>query len=180
MSLRPVLLFLFAALVLSCSSTTAKKAKVPGVLSSIDTDDTALVCVDLPENLVPLAMEAVEMWDHSIEKWKRLKPIRGDEWRCSFWIHETTETLESKPEALAWASRIGGREIFMKVGRYEQDVKGIVLHELGHALGAQHVENTLMNEHWAQGRFVCPDVVTVAQIAAFHNVNLETLSWCKR
>lgn len=75
---------------------------------------------------------------------------------------------------------VGGREISLVKGRYEQDVTGILLHEIGHALGAQHVPGTLMNPRWTPGEFTCPDATTVAQVAAWNKVDLGLLQWCWR
>lgn len=79
---------------------------------------------------------------------------------------------------LAETSMVGGFEIRMRKGWYEQDIPGILMHEMGHAFGAQHVDGTLMNPTWAPHRFVCPDKTTVAQVAAWWQINLDTLSYC--
>lgn len=140
------------------------------------------VCLNLPEKQHDAAKSAVLNWDAAIGNWKHLIPVAvsHDESWCNIYVHETYFSHNSNVLALAWASSIGGREIFMKQGRYEIDTQGILQHEIGHALGAQHVDGTLMNPTWDRGAFVCPDVTTVAQIAARHDINLETLSWCVR
>lgn len=176
MQCRIIALFLFAILTLSCSPSWHKP---PASLANLHDSGKAYVCLDLPDAQLKAAVEAVEMWDKAIGNWKHLVPVKAhNESYCGFWVHETTENHPKNPESLAWASRIGGREIFMKIGSYEKDTKGILQHELGHALGAQHVRGTLMNANWSPGAFVCPDVTTVSQISAFHGINLETLSWC--
>lgn len=173
---RLVALFLFVAIFVACSPSWRKP---PVSLANLNDSGKAYVCLDLPDSQQKAAVEAVEMWDRAIGNWKHLVPIKShDDSFCGFWVHETREDHPKDPTALAWASIIGGREIYMKIGSYEKDTKGILLHELGHALGAQHVKGTLMNAHWSPGAFICPDVTTVSQVAAFHGLNLETLSWC--
>lgn len=173
---RIVALFLFVAIFVACSPAWRKP---PASLANLDRSTTAYVCLDLPDSQQKAAVEAVEMWDRAIGSWKHLVAVKShDDSFCGFWVHETREEHPKDPTALAWASIIGGREIYMKVGRYEKDTRGILLHELGHALGAQHIKGTLMSANWGPEMFICPDVSTVAQVAAYHNLNLETLSWC--
>ena len=144
---------------------------------------TAYVCVSLPKEQQAAAKLAIDGWDHALGQWKHVVyvespgPVGPD---CTYWVHEVTDEgiSEDDKHALAWASMLGGSEISMRKGWYEHDTTGILLHELGHAFGAQHVPGTLMNAtYWRHG-FVCPDATTVAQVAAFNKVNLALLCWC--
>lgn len=139
---------------------------------------TAYVCINLPEERFDEAKEAVDMWDKSLHQWKHFVAVKGVQDPCNYIVLETNEAFAPDVNALAWASSIGGTTVTMRKGRYEQDVKGILLHELGHCLGAQHVPGTLMNAKWVYGEFKCPDATTVAQVAAWNNLSLEILSWC--
>ena len=142
------------------------------------------VCIDLPKERWDAADEAVRQWDYAIHQWKHVEAVNGGvPYRdtCSLWVHETTEPLDDEAtnhHALAWASMLGGFEISMMKGRYEHDVTGILMHEMGHAFGAQHVAGTLMNPQWYPHGFICPDATTVAQVAAWNQVNLDTLRYC--
>lgn len=139
---------------------------------------TVYVCIDLPKEQQAAAKLAVDGWDHSLHQWKHLVAIEGRTADCTYWVHEVTEVNEDDKHALAWASMLGGHEISMRKGWYEHDTTGILLHELGHAFGAQHVPGTLMNAtYWRHG-FVCPDATTVAQVAAWNRVSLALLCWC--
>ena len=150
----------------------------PAVNGSFYPPTKAYVCLDLPTEQLPAARAAVEGWDHALNQWKHLIAVDGKQETCTYWVHEVTEVLEEDKHALAWASSLGGREISMRKGWYEHDVTGILLHELGHAFGAQHVPGTLMNAtYWRHG-FICPDATTVAQVAAWNKVSLELLCWC--
>jgi hypothetical protein len=146
----------------------------------------AYVCLDLPTTVASEAIEAVKLWDKSLKQWKRMIPVVGgtnitDEFElgCSYLITEVNRSNPGDPLAVAWASRIGGRYVYLRKGYYEEDVKVIVLHELGHALGAQHVAGTLMNPTYNTITQKCPDVTTVSQVAAFNGLDLSTLSWCE-
>lgn len=138
----------------------------------------AYVCVDLPPDQLPGARQAIVSWDKSLAQWKHLIVVDGIVEPCTFIVREVTDPYVSDTHALAWASMVGGREVSLMKGRYEQDVTGILLHELGHAFGAQHVPGTLMNPTWSPHEFTCPDATTVAQVAAWNRVDLGLLSWC--
>lgn len=141
----------------------------------------AHVCLDIPAAQKPAAREAVAMWDKALKQWRRLEVDDGEKVPssngCDYWVHESTTSLEESPSALAW-SWVGGKEVVLRKGFYEKDTKGILLHELGHALGAQHLPGTLMDAEWAPNRYMCPDMDTVAQVAAYNRVSIELLSWC--
>jgi len=144
------------------------------------------ICLDLPEKVVDEAAEAVKLWDKSLKQWKRMIPVVGgvkvtDEFEigCSYLITEVEKPNPGDPLAVAWTSRIGGKYIYLRKGYYEEDIKVIVLHELGHAFGAQHVAGTLMNPVYNTITSKCPDVTTVSQVAAFNGLDLSTLSWCE-
>ena len=173
---RRIFTFLIAISMLSVACAPAWVH--PAVNGSFYPPTKAYVCLDLPTEQLPAARAAVEGWDHALNQWKHLIAVDGKQETCTYWVHEVTEVLEEDKHALAWASSLGGREISMRKGWYEHDTTGILLHELGHAFGAQHVAGTLMNAtYWKHG-FICPDVTTVAQVAAFNHVNLGLLSWC--
>lgn len=142
------------------------------------------VCLDLPKEQLPAAHEAVTQWDRALHQWKHViaidnqNPVDAD---CKMWVHETSDAPEddaSNHHPMAWTSTLGGFEITLRKGWYEQDTTGILMHEMGHAFGAQHVPGTLMNPTWVPHMFVCPDVTTVAQVAAWNQINLEGLSYC--
>jgi len=147
----------------------------------------AYVCLDLPANVLDEASSAVTSWDRSLRQWKRLIPVTGgagivDEFEvgCSYVVAEVDKPNAGDPLAVGWVSRIGGRYIYLRKGYYEEAVEVIILHELGHALGAQHVAGTLMNPTYDTITQKCPDVTTVSQVAAFNGLDLATLSWCKK
>lgn len=174
MRLAPIVISALA--LLGCATSWHR----PSVNGTSDTPSTAYVCIDLPPENVASAERAVAMWDRALAQWRHLKPVVGGDSACTYYIHETTQLFPLDPEALAWASILGGREISLVKDRYEHDVSGIIMHELGHCLGAQHVTGTLMNPRWSPEEFRCPDVTTVAQVAAWNRVDLGSLAWCVR
>jgi len=169
-----LLVFFFLRDSVACAPTWS----VPARNGTFDTPETYTVCLDLPPAQRAEAHRAVEMWDRSLHQWKHLVAVDGANEPCSFIISETSNNTTNDPMVIAWTSHVGGSEIFVLIGRYENDVTGILLHELGHALGAQHVPGTLMNDAWQRNLYVCPDVITVAQVAAYNHISLMLLSWC--
>lgn len=148
---------------------------------TFDVPSTWYICLDLPKEHLSDAIDATLLWDRSLHQWKHIQPVTGlsgPACRVRVFEVDAYPIDDSEQTALAWTSMIGGQEIMMKKGRYEQDVKGVLLHELGHAFGAQHVPGTLMNPGLVHSTPRCPDATTVAQVAAWNNVNLELLTWC--
>jgi hypothetical protein len=153
----------------------------PQIVDQETVPTTAYVCLSLPDDEIEEAIEAVEMWDQSLRQWRRFVPIVDDTTvGCSYWVKETARHKLNDPDAIGWVSIVGGRTIFMLKGSYESATKQILLHEFGHALGAQHINGTLMHPTLGKEMTPCPDVVTVAQIAAWNNVDLKKLGWCRK
>lgn len=148
---------------------TAPHAELPGTIH---------VCLDLPVERLAEATEAVALWDMALRGWKRVRVSPGPvSMGCSVIVKETTAEHSSQPHALAWAI-IGGDVIWMKRGRYERDTTGILLHELGHAFGADHLPGGLMDPAWTPNSYRCPDFLTVVQVAAWQHAPLSAVAWC--
>lgn len=132
------------------------------------------VCIEnVPKKHHDQIVSAFQTWNKALAQWTKFE---FDEWNCDLTISETNDPKAG--ESAAWVDRLGGATIVLRKGWYEQDVEGIVMHEIGHILGAQHVPGTLMRTTWAPNALVCPDVTTVAQVAAFNRIDLRLLSWC--
>lgn len=154
---------------------------MPKLNDTGDAPITQYVCIDVPDTQVSSVEDAVAAWSKALFQWKRLVSVVGkpDVIKCDYTVQQTDDVNMDDDAAMAWASMIGGRTVLLTRGRYEEDTIGIVLHEMGHLLGAQHVAGTLMNATYNKG-MVCPDVTTVAQVAAWNRVNLRLLGWCQQ
>lgn len=143
----------------------------------------AFVCVDMPDEQQQAVKDALEEWNHALGEWKSVDFVMGHQEPCTAWIHEVTPAQSrSDGHDLARAYAPLGRsgEVKMVQTRYEEYTKLIVMHELGHVFGAQHVPGTLMNGQVGAGVKIdkCPDKTTVAQVAAWNHVPLDLLCWC--
>lgn len=143
---------------------------------------SATVCIDMPPAKASAAIIAVNAWSRALKQWRVMKPVvwSPEPEKCTFHIRETSSGNPSNDDAVAWTSSVGGREIFLIRGLYEKNITEIVMHELGHALGAQHVPGTLMDKEVRGDPHACPDRESVAQVAAWNKVDIGLLSWCIR
>ena len=140
--------------------------------------ETATVCMQVSNDQVPAVTAAINAWDSAIGKWKHLEPRIGINDACDYTIKEVIPTIFKKENVLATTSTIGGYDIELYTGRYEIDTLTVVLHELGHAFGARHMEGTLMAPQLVYKFYKCPDAPTVAQVALANSVDPSLLSWC--
>lgn len=80
---------------------------------------------------------------------------------------------------LAFVNYIGGDKLFMVKERFDQeDFLGLMLHEIGHLLGAKHIKSGLMQPHFDRYSCQCIDKETAEQIAAHEKLPSTTLNYC--
>ena len=166
---------LFIFNIIACQPTWISTKKQSGAWIL---QETANVCIDVSTQELPKVIEAIQAWDLAIGKWKRLLPQTSINEFCDYTIKEVDPPLFKNTMALATTSSIPGREIELYRGRYETDTLTVVLHELGHAFGARHIEGTLMAPQLTKFIYRCPDAATIAQIAASNGIDPSLFSWC--
>jgi hypothetical protein len=75
---------------------------------------------------------------------------------------------------------IGGHWIHLVVSRLTlAALGGVAMHELGHALGAQHTHGGLMDAQYTHDD-QCVDYQAMEQVAQFQGWNVDTLNYCYR
>lgn len=139
---------------------------------------TIQVCINITSEYNAAAEAAVQDWQKSLINYYNITSVIGPSLYCDIHIDEVNQAFKDNPFALARTSRQGGHSIFLVKGRYESATKIIVLHELGHAFGAQHVNGTLMDYNYNKNMPSCPDFITVLQVAQWNHINLNMLMWC--
>lgn len=81
----------------------------------------------------------------------------------------------------AFCDDIGGHRIFVIRNRMENDqVGGVILHELGHILGARHVygDDHLMFRYYSENGNACIDYNAIQQVANYNHIPIDNLNYC--
>lgn len=74
---------------------------------------------------------------------------------------------------------IGGNYIYLIRDRvWNESVKPISMHELGHALGAVHTDGGLMNPTFYPWMYQCIDQVALDEVAEYQQLPAGKLNWC--
>jgi Matrixin len=82
---------------------------------------------------------------------------------------------------LSWGftTSVGDHKIYLVRDRMGNgDVFYITMHELGHALGAQHTADGLMYKFYSPERFQCVDRLAIEQVALYHHWDDRTVNYC--
>jgi len=98
-------------------------------------------------------------------------------------IDSTTTFLPKTKESetiLAYADEVAGHKLFVIRDRMNvENVEGLILHELGHLLGAMHDNNSyLMQEHYYKDDFQCIDKRSALAVARYQNIPENRVNYC--
>lgn len=173
---KTLLISLFVVLLLcgfipACTTQWTYAPQTAGVRPPIH------VCIQAPASNRDQMVLAIHAWDQAVGGWRHV--VLSDT-ACEIQVEETTQTTVCQtPNALACTTGLGEGTVYMIKGRYEGDPMGVLLHEIGHALGAQHLDGTLMSPDYHR-HYDCPDEETVLQVAAYQHVALTAMRWCYR
>lgn len=89
--------------------------------------------------------------------------------------------IQTKPGlwTLAFVESIGGSHMYLVRERLgNEDVFGVVMHEIGHLLGAPHVGHKLMFNIFTRYRYQCVDYETAKAVAEYQGIAPEDLNYC--
>ena len=92
------------------------------------------------------------------------------------------DTIDEYDGTLAFVNNLGDRAHYMVVVRDRMGYKNIhkiLLHEFGHAMGADHVmAESLMFPYYGHQQRNCIDKITAAQVATYHELKMEHMNYC--
>jgi hypothetical protein len=89
-------------------------------------------------------------------------------------VHDSDKAM-----TLAFADSIGGNRLYIIRDRIDNAwVTGIVMHEIGHLLGARHDKAYLMQPHYHWGESRCVDYGSLVLVAAYQHLPIERLNYC--
>lgn len=80
---------------------------------------------------------------------------------------------------LAYCDRLGGNYVYMLRDRiFNEDMKGVTMHELGHLFGVDHIGVHLMHAQYQRGSYHCIDYETIHAAAVAQNLDVGLLNYC--
>jgi hypothetical protein len=108
--------------------------------------------------------------------------IGPDDWTIVKIDHSNGKIKDGKRwRQLAFADKVGGKHLWIVRDRIKDSwMVGIVLHELGHLLGASHEGKDLMQPHFVENGYVCVDEETLKQVAQHQQIPFKKLNFCIR
>lgn len=139
--------------------------------------------------------DAIQQWNYALNGYAELRVIDRQfdvnpmastvRDRNSMLVHKiNSHNLMVRDESvwywtLGFVERIGARDIYLVRDRLEnEDVPYVLLHELGHALGARHRSEGLMSPHYSKVRYRCIDKETMRQVARYNHWPADRLNYC--
>ena len=143
------------------------------------TKEVHTFCVDLGPARDQETRLAAASWNKALNGWKEFSEVLPGE-SCQIPI-TAGKTDRPNVYATAHGSLQTDTHYIFAYPRLGVDVTYVVmLHELGHLLGADHVAGTLMNPSVYYDMPQCPDKSTVDQISLAWGIRQEYLSYCQR
>lgn len=100
------------------------------------------------------------------------------------WLNHDDPALASSDigeGTLAFVNGIGNANLLVVIADRigSRNLRVILLHELGHAIGAMHVNGpSLMNPYYGPDQLPCVDATTATQIAGYQHIPLDTINYC--
>jgi hypothetical protein len=159
------------------ASTAAPEIVTLQIDSSFNSNDKAKVFL------------AVEEWNHALNGYVRFDVASSGGWRPHAWDIRAerggspdTGGPGGQPLSFTQAglASIGGRMVIYVDRLGTRDLRGIVLHELGHVLGLDHdPRGNLMSARYSATAEQCVDKATAERIAASRKLPLDGLNWCE-
>lgn len=140
--------------------------------------------------------DAVNKWNYSLNNYIKLevvdyhfkmepdkvkKRLETNGWIFMRTIHtdKSIPKTENGYKIIGFCNVIGGNYIYIvrdSIGN--KDVMGVMLHEIGHLLGANHVDEDLMYNHYTESGYQCIDYKAIDEVAKYQHLPIDNLNYC--
>jgi hypothetical protein len=86
---------------------------------------------------------------------------------------------ELRANTLAYCDKVGGHYVYLLMDRLSlSNIRWVMMHEIGHLLGAEHQEDGLMYRYYRGNNYRCVDHHTLEQVSRAQRINLSQLRGC--
>jgi hypothetical protein len=97
----------------------------------------------------------------------------------NYMVTELDDLAGPGSRTLAWANDVGGNRMFLIRDRLKTSwIRGIVLHEMGHLLGAEHDNAYLMAPEFVWEDTQCVDYQTIRLVGTYWSLPVNELNYC--
>jgi len=123
----------------------------------------------------------VEGKDFDMEIWK-IELIIKEGGYLIMKIDSTSLLLRERlgEKVLGFTDAIGGNKLYLVTDNImtAEQLRGVILHELGHLLGARHTGYGLMEEHYGARGFSCIDAIAAEGVAKHWGWDWRRMNYC--
>lgn len=132
---------------------------------------------------------AVGEWNHVLNGFVRFDVAAPNGWRPRAWdiraekggSPQAPDPAAGQPLSFTQAgfASLGGKMVVYVDRMGTRDLRGVILHELGHVLGLGHETSGLMSARYSPTTDQCVGRSTAAAIATLRKLPLDGLNWCE-
>lgn len=199
--LSALLALVLCAQVPACQSRVSNYTHVKNVSGDGTTEGVVFISNEFNQKERKAIEEAIETWNYVLNGYHRFVvqksniPVNDEQSYMSFisggftvqkvWAgnedYITKDDITGERiKILAWVDKVGGSRVWVVKNRVvTEDVYYIMLHEIGHVLGARHVgRQSLMSPLYERLSYSCVDLESVKQVAARVRAPIEELNHC--
>ena len=193
-----VIFVFYFILIFICSCSQPTKIQYTNV--PISGQNIEVINIWIDKNFTPKELNqikfAIQEWNYTLNKWIVLN-IKSTTFDME--VADLVENIETdwfilkidknnllipttnkSSYVLAFADKVGGNLIYVVHDRLRlEDYKPIMLHEIGHLMGAVHGEKYLMHPNYTINNYACIDQYTMDQVMKYRNIPFS-VNYCKR